>query len=90
MQPAAQRRARQRKVVFASRRWLRSGLCRPLRIPCTRDPQISIKESFHAELKAAIESEPWLAAHYNVGVDYLRGTTGPSSCSVACATTSAA
>jgi len=52
------------------------GYAEPLRILCTRDLQISIKESFHAELKAAIESEPWLAAHYNVGVDYLRGDNG--------------
>ena len=34
------------------------------------------RKSFHAELKAAIESEPWLAAHYQVGVDYLRGDNG--------------
>lgn len=26
------------------------------------------------ELKAAIEADPWLAAHYDVGVDYLRCT----------------
>lgn len=47
-----------------------------LRVLCTRDLQVSIKESFHAELKAAIESEPWLAARYDVGVDYLRCTNG--------------
>jgi phage terminase large subunit len=52
------------------------GYAEPLRILCTRDLQISIKESFHAELKAAIESEPWLVAHYTVGVDYLRGANG--------------
>lgn len=43
-----------------------------LRILCTRDIQDSIKESFHAELKAAIASEPWLSHVYDVGVDYLR------------------
>lgn len=43
-----------------------------LRILCTRDIQDSIKESFHAELRAAIASEPWLAQSYDVGVDYLR------------------
>lgn len=52
------------------------GYAERLRILCTRDLQGSIKESFHAELKAAIESEPWLAAHYDVGVDYLRGANG--------------
>ena len=52
------------------------GYAEPLRVLCTRELQISIKESFHAELKAAIESEPWLAAHYQVGVDYLRGDNG--------------
>ena len=34
------------------------GLIEPLRILCTREFQASIKESFHAELKAAIASEP--------------------------------
>jgi phage terminase large subunit len=48
----------------------------PLRVLCTREFQASIKESFHAELKAAIASEPWLEAHYDVGVDYLRGANG--------------
>lgn len=52
------------------------GYAEPLRILCTRELQVSIKESFHAELKAAIASEPWLAAHYDVGVDYLRGLNG--------------
>lgn len=52
------------------------GLIEPLRILCTRELQVSIKESFHAELKAAIASEPWLEAHYDVGVDYLRGKNG--------------
>lgn len=52
------------------------GYAEPLRILGTREFQASISESFHAELKAAIESEPWLAAHYDVGVDYLRGTNG--------------
>lgn len=49
------------------------GVVEPLRILCTRELQDSIKESFHAELKNAIASEPWLAAAYDVGVDYLRG-----------------
>lgn len=49
------------------------GVVEPLRILCTRELQDSIKESFHAELKNAIASEPWLAAAYDVGIDYLRG-----------------
>lgn len=52
------------------------GYAEPLRILCTREFQVSISESFHAELKAAIASEPWLEAHYDVGVDYLRGVNG--------------
>lgn len=52
------------------------GMVDPLRILCTRELQVSIKESFHAELKAAIASEPWLAAHYSVGVDYIKGANG--------------
>lgn len=52
------------------------GYAEPLRILCTRELQASIKESFHAELKSAIASHPWLEAHYDVGVDYLRGANG--------------
>lgn len=52
------------------------GYAEPLRVLCTREFQASIKESFHAELKAAIASEPWLEAHYDVGIDYLRGVNG--------------
>ena len=52
------------------------GLIEPLRILCTRELQVSIKQSFHAELKNAIASEPWLAAAYDVGENYLRGYNG--------------
>jgi phage terminase large subunit len=52
------------------------GMVEPLRILCARDMQVSIKESFHAEVKKAIASEPWLAAAYDVGVDYIRGKNG--------------
>lgn len=52
------------------------GYIEPLRILCTRELQVSIKDSFHRELKDAIERTPWLAAHYEVGVDYLRGKNG--------------
>lgn len=52
------------------------GYAEPIRILCTREFQASIKESFHAELKAAIVAHDWLTAHYDVGVDYLRGRNG--------------
>lgn len=52
------------------------GFVEPLRVLCTRELQVSIKESFHAELKAAIAAHRWLEAHYDVGVDYLRGANG--------------
>lgn len=52
------------------------GAAEPLRILCTRELQNSIKESFHAELKNAIASEPWLDALYDVGVDYIRCDNG--------------
>src|SRR5690606_7544113 len=52
------------------------GYAEPLRILCAREFQASIAESFHAELKAAIASEPWLEAAYDVGKDYLRGFNG--------------
>jgi phage terminase large subunit len=52
------------------------GFVEPLRVLCTRDLQSSIKESFHAELKSAISTVPWLEDHYDVGMDYLRGRNG--------------
>ena len=52
------------------------GYAEPLRILCTREFQSSIKESTHAEVKNAIASIPWLAASYDVGVDYIRGHNG--------------
>ena len=52
------------------------GYMEPLRILCVRDLQSSIRESFHAELRMAIHARPWLAQHYDVGVDYLRGANG--------------
>lgn len=52
------------------------GYVEPLRILCARSFQVSIKESFHAELKSAISTHAWLADHYDVGVDYLRGRNG--------------
>lgn len=52
------------------------GYVEPIRILCTREFQVSIKESFHAELKAAIYSYSWLADSYDVGKDYLRGKNG--------------
>jgi len=48
------------------------GFAEPIRILCAREFQASIKESFHAELINAIQSRPWLADHYDIGVDYLR------------------
>lgn len=48
------------------------GAIEPLRILCTREYQNTIKESFHAELKNAINSCTWLSTQYDVGIDYLR------------------
>jgi phage terminase large subunit len=50
------------------------GYVERLRILTTREFQASIKESFYAELKAAIDSEPWLAATYDVGENYIVNT----------------
>ena len=52
------------------------GCVDPLRILCAREFQVSIKESFHTELKSAIAAHPVMAAHYDVGIDYLRGRNG--------------
>jgi phage terminase large subunit len=47
-----------------------------LRILCTRELQVSIKESFFSEVKNAIESEPFLKNHYTVGTNFIRGKNG--------------
>lgn len=52
------------------------GYAEQLRILATRDLQISIKESFHAELAVAVKSTPWLDAHYEVGESYITGRNG--------------
>ena len=52
------------------------GYAEPLRILCTRELQISIKESMYAELKNAIASQSWLQAHYEIGESYIRGANG--------------
>lgn len=48
------------------------GAIEPLRILCVREFENSIKLSFHAELKSAVQSCEWLSTQYDVGVDYLR------------------
>lgn len=45
-------------------------------ILCGREYMNSLDESSLAEVKAAIASEPWLAAHYNVGEKYVRTKDG--------------
>lgn len=55
------------------------GAIEPLRILCTREFMNSIKESFYAEIKNAIESSAWLASVYDVGIDYIRGKAGTSA-----------
>lgn len=52
------------------------GYAEPLRILCARELQNSLKDSVHAEVTAAIESLPWLAAHYEIGESYIRGKNG--------------
>lgn len=52
------------------------GYVDPLRTLATREYQGSIKESFYAELKAAIMSESFLSKHYVIGSDFIRGKNG--------------
>jgi len=52
------------------------GYVEPLRILCTRELQVSIKESFHAEVKGAIESEKWLADGYQISENIIRSHNG--------------
>lgn len=52
------------------------GYAEPLRILCCRELQTSIKDSVHAELAAAIQSNDWLNDHYQIGESYIRGKNG--------------
>jgi phage terminase large subunit len=45
-------------------------------IVCGREFQNSLDESSMAEIKAAIQSEPWLLAHYEIGEKYVRTKDG--------------
>ena len=45
-------------------------------IVCGREFMNSLDESSMAEVKAAINSEPWLAAHYEIGEKYIRTADG--------------
>lgn len=45
-------------------------------IVCGREFMNSLDESSLAEVKAAIASEPWLAAHYDVGEKFVRTNDG--------------
>lgn len=50
--------------------WSRAG--REGIILCGREYMNSLDDSSFAEVKAAILSEPWLAAHYDIGEKYIR------------------
>ena len=52
------------------------GYAEPLRILATRELQVSIRESMYAEIRNAIQSRPWLDAHYEIGESYIRGANG--------------
>jgi phage terminase large subunit len=52
------------------------GYEQPLRILCCREIQISLEESSMAEVKDAINSVPFLKAHYEMGEKFIRGKNG--------------
>ncbi|TQE93018.1 MAG: PBSX family phage terminase large subunit [Spiribacter salinus] len=52
------------------------GYAEPLRILCGREIQNSIKDSSQQEVIRAIESEPFLNAHYSYGESFIRGANG--------------
>lgn len=49
-----------------------------IKILCARELQNSIKDSVHSEIVSAIESEPWLASHYEWGESFIRCSNGSS------------
>lgn len=52
------------------------GFAERLRILATREFQVSIRESFHAELARVIKAHDWLASHYEIGESYIAGRNG--------------
>lgn len=52
------------------------GYVESIRVLCVRQFQNSIQESFHAELKAAIESHEFLASHYDITDKHIAGANG--------------
>lgn len=52
------------------------GYVEPLRVLCVREYQNSIAQSFYAELKAAIEAHDFLAEHYELQRDRIKGANG--------------
>lgn len=53
-----------------------NGYLKKLRILCTREYQVSIKQSFYAELRLVIEEHSFLRDHYLVGENFIRGKNG--------------
>lgn len=52
------------------------GFAEPLRILCTRELQVSIKDSMFAEIVNAIKSHRFLTEHYTIGESFIRGANG--------------
>lgn len=52
------------------------GYQHKLRILCARELQYTLRDSSMSEVIKAIESEPWLAVHYDLGESYIRGANG--------------
>lgn len=52
-------------------------------VVCGRQFANSLEESSFAEVKMAIESEPWLAPHFDIGAKYIRTRDGKISFSFA-------
>ena len=52
------------------------GYAEQLKILCTRELQISIKDSMFAEISNAIKSHRFLAEHYTIGESFIRGANG--------------
>ena len=53
-------------------------------IVCGREFMNSLDESSLAEVKAAIEDEPWLAPHFDVGDRYVKTANGLVNCTASC------
>jgi len=71
---SAKTRSFAKMTAVNAMRWAQAG--RTGIILCVREHLNSLADSSMAEIKAAIQDEPWLAAYFDIGETYIRTICG--------------